>query len=96
MSSKGRPTRPMPSRIRATAARNSASSCTPKASPEEYARAGFSHMGKRTPSGGRGSGVSRSTRPKRGWVSTAFSCSRRLQYLCSHLTTDSRPVLRVP
>ncbi|CAM5728684.1 hypothetical protein SBADM41S_12098 [Streptomyces badius] len=28
--------------------------------------------------------------------STALRCSSRLQYLCSHFTTDSRLVVRVP
>lgn len=52
-------------------------------------------MGKATPSGGRGSVLSRSTRPKFGYASMTFRCSSLLQYLCSHLTTDSRLVVRV-
>ena len=44
--SKGRPTRPMPSRISSTASRNSFMSSTPKASSDEKDFTGLSHIGK--------------------------------------------------
>ncbi len=59
----GLPVNPISSRITAAARANSSRSRTWNASTEAIDFTGFSHIGKRTPGGGRASSASRSTRP---------------------------------